>query len=139
MPVRRDFPATRKAIGNRKCHTLMVIQPIIGFSTGTAGMFKRVLSSIFWFLTALVSGTTLLLSAAFLYLNPQVPDTESFKNVTIQAPLRIYSADGKLNPGVWRTSDSGRVCGDSKTLYTSSARHRRQTFFSNTAVSMWSL
>ena len=45
---------------------------------------------------AMVSGGVLLLSAAFLYLNPQIPDTETFSNVTIRAPLRIFSDDGKL-------------------------------------------
>jgi len=36
------------------------------------------------------------LSAAYLYLNPQIPDTESFSNVALKAPLRIYSDDGLL-------------------------------------------
>ena len=36
------------------------------------------------------------LSAAFLYLNPQIPDTATFSKVTLKAPLRIYSDDGLL-------------------------------------------
>jgi penicillin-binding protein 1A len=51
---------------------------------------------ILWFLTALGSGSILLLSAAFLYLNPQIPDAATFKDVKLRAPLRIYSADNKL-------------------------------------------
>ena len=38
----------------------------------------------------------MMLSASFLYLNPQVPPVASFSQVTLKAPLRIYSADGKL-------------------------------------------
>jgi penicillin-binding protein 1A len=51
---------------------------------------------ILWFLAALTSGSVLLLSAAFLYLNPQIPDASTFKDVELRAPLRIYSADNKL-------------------------------------------
>jgi len=51
---------------------------------------------IFWFLTVFTSGSILLLSAAFLYLNPQIPDAATFKDVQLRAPLRIYSADNKL-------------------------------------------
>lgn len=36
------------------------------------------------------------LSAAFLYLNPQIPEVSSFTDVTLRAPLGIYSADNKL-------------------------------------------
>lgn len=36
------------------------------------------------------------LSAAFLYLNPQIPEVRSFTDVTLRAPLGIYSADDKL-------------------------------------------
>ncbi|MCB1645000.1 MAG: PBP1A family penicillin-binding protein [Pseudomonadales bacterium] len=36
------------------------------------------------------------MAAAYLYLNPQIPDASEFGNVKIRAPLRIYSADEKL-------------------------------------------
>lgn len=51
---------------------------------------------IFWLTLALGSALIMALSAAYLYLNPQIPDTETFSNVTIKAPLRIYSDDGLL-------------------------------------------
>lgn len=38
----------------------------------------------------------MVLTAAFLYLNPQVPETKSFSDVTLKAPLRIHSNDGLL-------------------------------------------
>ena len=59
-------------------------------------MLRAVTRRLMWIVAAMASGAVLLLSAAFLYLNPQVPDTETFSNVTIRAPLRIYSSDGKL-------------------------------------------
>ncbi|MGI9323545.1 MAG: penicillin-binding protein 1A [Pseudomonadales bacterium] len=55
-----------------------------------------VLRLIVWAFLALASLFGLGLSAAFLYLNPQVPDIESFSRATLKAPLRIYSADGLL-------------------------------------------
>ncbi|MFP6806236.1 MAG: PBP1A family penicillin-binding protein [Pseudomonadales bacterium] len=52
--------------------------------------------AVFWSTFAAICGCTLFLSAAFLYLNPQVPASSTFRNVQIRAPLRIYSADGLL-------------------------------------------
>ena len=51
---------------------------------------------LLWCFLALISGSSLLLSAAFLYLNPQVPEASSFRQVKIRAPLRIFSTDQKL-------------------------------------------
>ena len=36
------------------------------------------------------------LAAAFLYLNPQIPEISTFTEVTLKAPLKIVSRDGKL-------------------------------------------
>jgi penicillin-binding protein 1A len=51
---------------------------------------------ILWSLFALASGAGLALSAAFLYLNPQIPAVETFTDVKLRAPLRIYTSDDKL-------------------------------------------
>ncbi|MBV1879250.1 MAG: PBP1A family penicillin-binding protein [Pseudomonadales bacterium] len=53
-------------------------------------------TGIFWTAIGVISSIMLVLSAAFLYLNPQVPEASSFKNVKLRAPLRIYTADNKL-------------------------------------------
>ncbi len=53
-------------------------------------------TSILWTIIGALSGIVLVLSAAFLYLNPQIPDAATFKGVKLRAPLRIYSADNKL-------------------------------------------
>ena len=52
--------------------------------------------SILWTLFGTCCAFILVLSAAFLYLNPQIPDAASFKDIKLRAPLRIYSADNKL-------------------------------------------
>ena len=57
---------------------------------------KRIISRLFWTFIGIVSAVMLGLTGAFLYLNPQLPDTQSFSQVYIKAPLRIYSADGLL-------------------------------------------
>lgn len=53
-------------------------------------------ASILWTVFGLFSSVILVLAAAFLYINPQIPDAATFKEVKIRAPLRIYSADDKL-------------------------------------------
>lgn len=53
-------------------------------------------SSIYWSAKGLFSAALMVLAAAFLYLNPQIPDTQSFSDVHLKAPLRIYSSDGQL-------------------------------------------
>ena len=57
---------------------------------------KKIFNLIYWFLIGLGSTALLVLAAAFLYLNPQIPDTRSFSDVALKAPLRIYSDDGLL-------------------------------------------
>jgi penicillin-binding protein 1A len=56
----------------------------------------RILHGIAWTFFGLGSAVMLVLAAAFLYLNPQVPDASEFKDVKLRAPLRIFSADDKL-------------------------------------------
>lgn len=36
------------------------------------------------------------LSAIFLYLDPQIPKPETYRNVQLETPLRIYARDGEL-------------------------------------------
>ena len=51
---------------------------------------------LFWTFAVTASLTLLGLSAAFLYLNPRVPETATFSQVTLKAPLRILTSDGQL-------------------------------------------
>lgn len=51
---------------------------------------------LFWLIVSVFSGTSLLISAVYLYLTPQLPDIQSLKNIELQIPLRIYTEDGQL-------------------------------------------
>lgn len=62
----------------------------------SSSFLTRTIHGLGWTILGLGSAMTLVLAAAFLYLNPQVPDAATFKNVKLRAPLRIYSADDKL-------------------------------------------
>lgn len=41
-------------------------------------------------------GLTVLLAAGYLYMAIQLPDVEALKDIRLQVPLRIYTADGEL-------------------------------------------
>jgi penicillin-binding protein 1A len=43
-----------------------------------------------------MAGTIMVLTAAYLYLAPQLPPTAALKQVEYQIPLRVYARDGKL-------------------------------------------
>src|SRR5690554_3858039 len=49
-----------------------------------------------WWGLAGVLGGVLLCTAAYLYLEPKLPPASSYRNIRLQNPLRIYSADEKL-------------------------------------------
>jgi penicillin-binding protein 1A len=51
---------------------------------------------LFWLIVSVFSGTSLLISAVYLYLTPQLPDIQSLKTIELQIPLRIYTEDGQL-------------------------------------------
>ncbi len=36
------------------------------------------------------------IAATYIYLDPQIPEAATFRNVTLEAPLRIYAKDGEL-------------------------------------------
>jgi penicillin-binding protein 1A len=42
------------------------------------------------------AGITMIASAAYLYLAPLLPAAEDYRNVQLETPLRIYTADGRL-------------------------------------------
>lgn len=56
----------------------------------------RVLKFLLWTCVALFSAVLLGLSGTYLYLSPNLPAAETLRNVRMQVPLRIYSADDLL-------------------------------------------
>ena len=56
----------------------------------------RFLIILFWLLVAIASAPLLAISGVALYLSPTLPDVDTLRDVKLQTPLRIYSADRKL-------------------------------------------
>lgn len=65
-------------------------------SEGSRIGLKRVAAIIVWLAAAGVCGISLGLASAFLYLDPQIPSTETYTRYSFKTPLRIYTADGAL-------------------------------------------
>ncbi len=57
---------------------------------------RIILKAIVIFSLLLISLLSMSLSGIFLYLNPAIPEIESFSRVNIKAPLKIYSHDDFL-------------------------------------------
>jgi penicillin-binding protein 1A len=51
---------------------------------------------LFWLIVSIFSGTSLLISAVYLYLTPQLPNIQSLNDIELQIPLRIYTKSGQL-------------------------------------------
>ena len=59
-------------------------------------MLKSLFRFIFWLALTLVGGTFLGLAGMYLYLSPTLPSVESLRDIKLQTPLRVYSADNQL-------------------------------------------
>lgn len=57
---------------------------------------KRILGRIMWLALATVCAAVLSLAAAFLYLDPQIPEAATYRQVKLETPLRVYTADRQL-------------------------------------------
>ena len=57
---------------------------------------KKLVITLVWFGVFCVSGVFMVASAAYLYLSPQLPSAETYRNVQLETPLRILTADLKL-------------------------------------------
>jgi len=67
-------------------NTLNTAQPRQRSLTGT----------IIWIALTGICTLSLTLAAVFLYLNPQIPDAESYRHVKLETPLRVFTADAAL-------------------------------------------
>lgn len=57
---------------------------------------SKFLAVTLWFIAAGIGCSLVGLSGTYLYLSPQLPSVDTLRDVRLQTPLRIYSADGKL-------------------------------------------
>ena len=57
---------------------------------------KTIFLTFLWLGLLFTGGSLTVLLGAHLYLSPSLPSVESLRDVRLQTPLRIYSADGKL-------------------------------------------
>jgi penicillin-binding protein 1A len=57
---------------------------------------KVLLPLVGWSTLAFICAVTTVLLGTYLYLNPTLPDVERLKEIELQVPLRVFSADGKL-------------------------------------------
>ncbi len=59
-------------------------------------IFRRVANHGVWALLSIALLGLILLTALFTYMSWQLPDVETLKDVHLQVPMHVYSADGKL-------------------------------------------
>lgn len=51
---------------------------------------------LFWLVMSIFAGSGILILAVYLFLAPTLPDAEELKDVELQTPLRVFTADGRL-------------------------------------------
>lgn len=56
----------------------------------------RFLKALAALILVMASGAFMVASAGYLYLLPQLPSAETYRDVQLETPLRIYTADGRL-------------------------------------------
>ena len=61
----------------------------------TSGL-SRIVGRIMWLSLSAVCAAVLSLAGAYLYLDPQVPDAATYRQVRLETPLRVYTADRQL-------------------------------------------
>ena len=57
---------------------------------------KKLVKYFLVFSVGAISAVCMMASAAYLYLAPLLPEAETYRNVRLETPLRIYTSDGRL-------------------------------------------
>jgi len=57
---------------------------------------KKLGNLLFWCGLTVCLGIIMVCASLFLYISPKLPDRETYTNLRLENPLRIYSADNKL-------------------------------------------
>lgn len=59
-------------------------------------IFSKVLRFFLWLVLLALAGGTMLGTAVFLYLSPNLPSVDVLRDVQLQTPLRVFTRDGEL-------------------------------------------
>ena len=57
---------------------------------------RKILLNIMWLGLSTLCAVVVSLAGIYLYLDPQIPRPESYRNVQLETPLRVYARDGEL-------------------------------------------
>lgn len=57
---------------------------------------RKIIFPLIWLGLCGGFGATMMAAGAFLYLSPKLPSAESYREVRLENPLRIFTSDGKL-------------------------------------------
>ena len=76
--------------------TAKLVDGLIALAAPSGAWRRRVLGAILWLAAAGVCTTCLILASVFLYLDPQIPSTDTYRHYRLKTPLRIYTADDAL-------------------------------------------
>ena len=57
---------------------------------------RKITRTCLWLVLLAGTGSTLVLASAYLYLSPNLPSVDVLRDIKLQTPLRIYSADQQL-------------------------------------------
>jgi penicillin-binding protein 1A len=75
-------------------HGIIIIQPV--YSLIFVGFFVHILNKLFKLSLLLILLGALTVAAAYLYLRDELPSVETLKDVQLQTPMKVYTADGLL-------------------------------------------
>ena len=59
-------------------------------------LVRSIAKRILWLAGAGFCATSLIVASVFLYLDPQIPTTETYSQYRFETPLRIFTSDNKL-------------------------------------------
>ena len=78
-------------------HHLILLAVVQSVNHSAAqGRISRFLRFCTWWAVAGLCGILMLSASGFLYLSPKLPTRDSYTNIRLENPLRIFTSDGKL-------------------------------------------
>ncbi|MEY4640868.1 MAG: hypothetical protein RLZZ227_862 [Pseudomonadota bacterium] len=71
-------------------------KPIPGVQSPVVNKFQSLIRFLAWWAIAGVAGFVMVAASAVLYISPKLPSRESYTNIRLENPLRVFTSDGKL-------------------------------------------